>query len=37
MNDINEWEAKYEALAAGIEDKTFIENAEKLVEAAIKI
>jgi hypothetical protein len=33
---MNEWEAKYKALVVGIEDKTLIDNAEKLVDVAIK-
>lgn len=34
---MNEWEAKYRALLAGIEDQELIDNAEKLVEVAIKM
>lgn len=34
---MNGWKAKYKALAAGIDDPTLIENAEKLVQAAISI
>lgn len=33
---MNEWEAKYKALAAGINDQQLIVNAEKLVEAALR-
>lgn len=34
---MNKWEAKYKALAAGITDKSYIDNAEKLVETAINL
>lgn len=34
---MNEWEAKYKALAAGIDDPELIANAEKLVRAAITL
>ena len=32
-----EWQMKYQALAAGITDQSMIENAEKLVESAIRL
>lgn len=32
---MTEWEARYKALAAGIEDPVLIENADKLVRVAI--
>jgi hypothetical protein len=32
---INEWEAKYKALSMGIDDKTLVETAEVIVQAAI--
>lgn len=31
------WQAKYEALAAGIRSQEYIENAEKLVEVALGV
>jgi len=34
---MNEWEAKYRALLMGIDNPTYIENAEKLVRAAQNI
>lgn len=34
---MNEWEAKYKALAAGIKDERLIANAEQLVRGAISI
>lgn len=34
---INEWEAKYKALAAGIQDKNLITNAEFLVRTALDL
>ena len=34
---MNEWEAKYKALAAGITDAAMIANAERVVESAIRI
>jgi len=34
---MNEWEAKYKALAAGITDPAMIANAERVVESAIRI
>ncbi len=34
---MTEWEAKYQALAAGITDPAMIENAERLVAAAINL
>jgi hypothetical protein len=33
---MNEWEARYKALAAGIEDELLVKNAETLVNAAMK-
>ena len=34
---MNIWKAKYEALAAGIMDKTLIDNAEKLVNISMEL
>lgn len=34
---MNEWEAKYKALAAGVKDPKLIENAELIVKDAIEI
>lgn len=32
-----EWEAKYKALAAGITDKSLIDNAEELVTTVVRV
>jgi hypothetical protein len=34
---MNVWQAKYEALVAGIRSQEYIENAEKLVSVALRI
>ena len=34
---MNEWQARYKALLAGISDQTIIANAERLIEIAIKM
>ena len=34
---MNKWEAKYKVLAAGITDKSYIDNAGKLVETSINL
>jgi len=34
---MNEWEAKYKALLAGIENKEYVDNAELLVSKAIDL
>lgn len=34
---MNEWEAKYQALLAGIDNPEYIKNAEKLVQSAIDL
>jgi len=34
---MNEWEAQYKALAMGIEDKKYIDNAKSFVDATIKL
>jgi hypothetical protein len=32
---MNEWEVKYRALCLGIEDQSYIDNAEKMAEACV--
>ena len=34
---MNEWEARYKALAAGITDPAMVANAERIVESATRI
>lgn len=34
---VNEWEMRYKALAAGITDQRMIDNAERIVETAVRM